>query len=154
MDWSEVDQEVAGSAADARAERARRSAQPSNKEGLEDPALEPPLKDTGIPPSPPSPPIDGRPLSDWEAWTRWLKNMDRVAQLEALEEFRKRKGESGGVRGEGASDKRPMPDVKAKQDEYMKQYRARPEVKAKRAEYEARPEVKARRAEYLKRPEV
>ena len=39
-------------AADARAARARRSAQPSNKEGLEDPTLETPLKDTGLPPSP------------------------------------------------------------------------------------------------------
>ena len=119
---------MAVSAADARAERARRSAQPSNKEGLEDPTLETPLKDTGLPPSPPSPPIDGRTLSDPEAWTRWLKSMDRsmdkVAQLlprlgpvalprigkeeehkEALEEFRKGKGKSGGARGEGASDK-------------------------------------------------
>ena len=111
------------SAADVRAERARRSAQPSNKEGREDPTLETPLKDTGLPPSPPSPPIDGRTLSDPEAWTRWLRSMDRVAQLlprlgpvalprigkeerkEALEEFRKGKGKSGGARGEGASDK-------------------------------------------------
>ena len=53
-------------AADARAARARRSAQPSNKEGLEDPTLETPLKDTGLPPSPPAPPIDGRTLSDLE----------------------------------------------------------------------------------------
>ena len=59
-------------AADARAARARRSAQPSNKEGLEDPTLETPLrvsfslKDTGLPPSPPTPPIDGRTLSDLE----------------------------------------------------------------------------------------
>ena len=53
-------------AADARAERARRSAQPSNKEGLEDPTLETPLKDTGLPPSPPLPHIDGRTLSDLE----------------------------------------------------------------------------------------
>ena len=54
-------------AADARAaRRARRSAQPSNKEGLEDPTLETPLKDAGIPPSPPFPPIDGRTLSDLE----------------------------------------------------------------------------------------
>ena len=53
-------------AADARAARARRSAQPSNKEGLEDPTLETPLKDTGLPPSPPLPPIDGRTLSDLE----------------------------------------------------------------------------------------
>ena len=68
MDWSEEDQKVAVSAAsamslkrsissldlaaDARAARARRSAQPSNKEGLEDPTLETPLKDTGLPPSP------------------------------------------------------------------------------------------------------
>ena len=160
------------SAADARAERARRSAQPSNKEGREDPTLETPLKDTGLPPSPPSPPIDGRSLSDLEAWTRWLRSMDRVAQLlprlgpvalprigkeerkEALEEFRKGKGKSGGARGEGASDKRPMPDVKAKRAEYMQQYRARPEVKANKVEYGkqyyARPEVKANRA----RPEV
>ena len=66
MDWSEEDQKVAVSAAsamslkrsissldlapDARAARARRSAQPSNKEGLEDPTLETPLKDTGLPP--------------------------------------------------------------------------------------------------------
>ena len=58
-------------AADARAARARRSAlrrraQPSNKEGLEDPTLETPLKDTGIPHSPPAPPIDGRTLFDLE----------------------------------------------------------------------------------------
>ena len=65
-------------APDARAARARRSAQPSNKEGLEDPTLETPLKDTGLPPletplkdtglppSPPAPPIDGRTLSDLE----------------------------------------------------------------------------------------
>ena len=39
-------------ATDARAARARRSAQPSNKEGLEDPTLETPLKDTGLPPAP------------------------------------------------------------------------------------------------------
>ena len=82
MDWSEEDQKVAVSAAsamslkrsissldlaaDARAARARRSAQPSNKEGLEDPTLETPLKSTGLPPSPPAPPIDGRTLSDLE----------------------------------------------------------------------------------------
>ena len=83
MDWSEEDQKVAVSAAsamslkrsissldlaaDARAaRRARRSAQPSNKEGLEDPTLETPLKDTGLPPSPPAPPIDGRTLFDLE----------------------------------------------------------------------------------------
>ena len=53
-------------AADARAPRARRSAQPSNKEGLEDPTLETPLKDTGLPPSPPAPPIDGRTLFNLE----------------------------------------------------------------------------------------
>ena len=57
-------------AADARAARARRSAlrrraQPSNKDGLEDPTLETPLKDTGLPPSPPAPPIDGRTLMTW-----------------------------------------------------------------------------------------
>ena len=88
MDWSEEDQKVAVSAAsamslkrsfsglddlaaDARAARARRSAlrrraQPSNKEGLEDPTLETPLKDTGLPTSPPAPPIDGRTLFDLE----------------------------------------------------------------------------------------
>ena len=82
MDWSEEDQKVAVSAAsamslkrsissldlaaDARAARARRSAQPSNKEGLEDPTLETPLKDTGLPPSPPAPPIDGRTLFNLE----------------------------------------------------------------------------------------
>ena len=88
MDWSEEDQKVAVSAAsamslkrsissldlaaDARAARARRSAQPSNKEGLEDPTLETPLrvsfslKDTGLPPSPPAPHIDGRTLFDLE----------------------------------------------------------------------------------------
>ena len=44
----------------------RRRAQPSNKEGLEDPTLETPLKDTGLPPSPPAPPIDGRTLFDLE----------------------------------------------------------------------------------------
>ena len=94
MDWSEEDQKVAVSAAsamslkrsissldlaaDARAARARRSAQPSNKEGLEDPTLETPLKDTGLPPSPP---IDVRTLSDPEAWTHWLRRMDELAQL-------------------------------------------------------------------------
>ena len=114
MEWSEVDQEVAGSTADdARAKkRARRSAQPSNKEGLEDPTLETPLKDTGLPPSPP---IDVRTLSDPEAWTHWLRRMDKLAQLQGLllytpealdlEEFRKGMGKSGGARGEGASDK-------------------------------------------------
>ena len=82
MDCSEEDQKVAVSAASAmslkrsissldlaplaRAARARRSAQPSNKEGLEDPTLETPLKDTGLPPSPPLPHIDGRTLSDLE----------------------------------------------------------------------------------------
>ena len=176
MEWSEVDQEVAASAADdARAKRARRSAQPSNKEGLEDPTLETPLKDTGLPPSPP---IDVRTLSDPEAWTRWLRRMDKLAQLQGLllytpealdlEEFRKGMGKSGGGRGEGASDKHPMFDVpamraeydkkmsemKAKRAEYMQQYRARPEVKSNKNEYDkqyyARPEVKAKRA----RPEV
>ena len=38
-------------ATDARAARARRSAQPSNKEGLEDPTLETPLKSKGAPPA-------------------------------------------------------------------------------------------------------
>ena len=124
MDWSEEDQKVAG----------------GHSEGLEGPTSETPLKDTGLPPSPPSPPpIDGRTLSDQEAWTRWLRSMDRLAQehgprlgpvalprigkeerKEALEEFRKGKGESGGARGEGTSDKRPMPDVKAKRAEYKK----------------------------------
>ena len=82
MDLSEEDQRAAVSAAsamslkrsisnldlaaDARATRARRSAQPSNKEGLEDPTLETPLKDTSLPPSPPLPPIDGHTLSDLE----------------------------------------------------------------------------------------
>ena len=194
MDLSEEDQRVAVSAAsamslkrsissldlaaDARAARARRSAQPSNKEGLEDPTLETPLKDTGLPPFPPSPPIDVRILSDPEAWTRWLRRMDRVAQLQGLllytpealdlEEFRKGMGKSGGGGGEGASDKHPMFDVpamraeydkkmsemKAKRAQYLQQYRARPEVKAKKNEYDkqyyARPEVKAKRA----RPEV
>ena len=172
MDWSEEDQKVAVSAAgamslkrsfssldlaaDARAARARRSAlrrraQPSNKEGLEDPTLETPLKDTGLPPSPPAPPIDGRTLSDLEV-LRTIETikydlgmdslgMDTLAQLladktttdktttdkgfndlgpvalprigkeerkEALEEFRKGKGKSGGARGEGASDKRAV----------------------------------------------
>ena len=162
MDWSEEDQKVAVSAAsamslkrsissldlapDARAARARRSAQPSNKEGLEDPTLETPLKDTGLPPSPPTPPIDGRTLSDLEV-LRTIETikydlgmdslgMDTLAQLladktttdkgfndlgpvalprigkeerkEALEEFRKGKGKSGGARGEGASDKRAV----------------------------------------------
>ena len=136
-------------AADARAARARRSAQPSNKEGLEDPTLETPLKDTGLPPSPPAPPIDGRTLSDLLEVLRTIETikydlgmdtlgMDTLAQLladktttdktttdkgfndlgpvalppigkedrkEALEEFRKGKGKSGGARGEGASDK-------------------------------------------------
>ena len=162
MDWSEEDQKVAVSAAsamslkrsissldlaaDARAARARRSAQPSNKEGLEDPTLETPLKDTGIPPSPPAPPIDGRTLSDLEVLLtiatikckaeEYGRSMDTLAQLladktttdkgfndlgpvalprigkeerkEALEEFRKGKGKSGGARGEGASDKRAV----------------------------------------------
>ena len=138
-------------AADARAARARRSAlrrraQPSNKEGLEDPTLETPLKDTGLPPSPPAPPIDGRTLSDLEVLLtiatikckaeEYGRSMDTSAQLladktttdkgfndlgpvalprigkeerkEALEEFRKGKGKSGGARGEGASDKRAV----------------------------------------------
>ena len=132
MDWSEEDQKVAVSAAsamslkrsissldlaaDARAARARRSAQPSNKEGLEDPTLETPLKDTGIPPSPPFPPIDGRTLSDLEVLLtietikckaeECGRSMDTLAQLladrkaieEELEEFRKGKGKSGGAR--------------------------------------------------------
>ena len=128
-------------AADARAARARRSAQPSNKEGLEDPTLETPLKDTGLPPSPPAPPIDGRTLSDLEVLLtiatikckaeEYGRSMDTLAQLladktttdktttdkgfndlgpvalprigkeerkEALEEFRKGKGKSGGAR--------------------------------------------------------
>ena len=87
-------------AADARAARARRSAQPSNKEGLEDPTLETPLKDTGLPPSPPAPPIDGRTLSDLEVLLTIAtikckaeecgRSMDTLAQLladrKALEE--------------------------------------------------------------------
>ena len=78
-------------AADARAARARRSAQPSNKEGLEDPTLETPLKDTGLPPSPPAPPIDGRTLSDLEVLftiatikckaEEYGRSMDTMAQL-------------------------------------------------------------------------
>ena len=163
MEWSEVDQEVAGSAADdARAKRARRSAQPSNKEGLEDPTLETPLKDTGLPPSPP---IDVRTLSDPEAWTHWLRRMDKLAQLQGLllytpealdlEEFRKGMGKSGGARVEGASDKHPRFDVPAMRAEYDKKMS---EMKAKRAEYRARPEVKAKKNEYNKqyyaRPEV
>ena len=114
MDWSEEDQKVAVSAAsamslkrsissldlaaDARAARARRSAQPSNKEGLEDPTLETPLKDTGLPPSPPAPPIDGLLHPSMKQYMA-------------------------------------KPDVKAKKAEYMKQYNARPEVKAQRGKY-------------------
>ena len=132
MDLSEEDQRVAVSAAsamslkrsissldlaaDARAARARRSAlrrraQPSNKEGLEDPTLETPLKDTGLPPSPPLPLIDGRTLSDLEVLLTIAtikckaeecgRSMDTLAQLladrkaleEELEEFRKGKGQ-------------------------------------------------------------
>ena len=104
-------------ATDARATRARRSAQPSNKEGLEDPTLETPLKDTGLPPSPPLPHIDGRTLSDLEV-------------LPAMKQYMAR------------------PDVKAKQAEYKKQYDARPEVKAKKAEYNAIPDVKAKKTEH------
>ena len=90
-------------AADARAARARHSAQPSNKEGLEDPTLETPLKDaglppletplkdTGLPPSPPDPPIDG------------LLHPSMMQYM-------------------------ARPDVQAKKAEYMKQYRATPEV--------------------------
>ena len=135
MDWSEEDQKVAVSAAsamslkrsissldlaaDARAARARRSAQPSNKEGLEDPTLETPLKDTGLPPletplkdtglppSPPAPPIDG-------------------LLHPSMKQYMAR------------------PDVKAKKAEYKKQYMARPDVKAKKAEY---------KKQYMSRPE-
>ena len=35
----------------------------------------------------------------------------------------------------------------------MKQYKSRPEVKAKRAEYDARPEVRAKRAKYNQKAE-
>ena len=146
----------------------RRRAQPSNKEGLEDPTLETPLKDTGLPPSPPAPPIDGRNLFDLETLliaTKMASQMKAEAEAqeaqnaptmkadaevsqeglatlaqpladktttgktspilndlgpvalprigkeerkEALEEFRKGKGKSGGARGEGASDKRAV----------------------------------------------
>ena len=130
MDWSEEDQKVAG----------------GHSEGLEGPTSETPLKDTGLPPSPPSPPpIDGRTLSDQEAWTRWLRSMDTLAQghgrrlgpvalpqidkeerKEALEAFRK---------AEYMKQYNARPEVKAKMAEYMKQYNARPEVKAKMARY-------------------
>ena len=79
-------------AADARAARARRSAQPSNKEGLEDPTLETPLrvsfslKDTGLPPSPPAPPIDGRTLFDLETLLIATKMASQMkAEAEAQE---------------------------------------------------------------------
>ena len=39
-------------------------------------------------------------------------------------------------------------DCKAKQREYKREYRQRPEVKAKQREYYQRPEVKARQREY------
>ncbi len=169
MDWSEVDQEVAGSAADdARATRARRSAQPSNKEGLEDPTLETPLKDTGLPPSPPAPPIDGHTLSDLEVLLTIAtikckaeecgRSMDTLAQLRAdrkaleeeLEEFRKGKAEVKAKKAEYNA----RPEVKARKAEWKKGYMARPEVKAKQAEYEARPERKAKKAKHNARPEV
>ena len=49
----------------------------------------------------------------------------------------------------------PMPDVKAKKAEYMRQYSARPEVKSKRSQYikqymkqyNVMPDVKAKKAE-------
>ena len=78
MDRSEEDQKVAAPwslkrsfssfscGTCVRCSALRRRAQPSNKEGLEDPTLETPLKDTGLPPSPPAPPIDGRTLFNLE----------------------------------------------------------------------------------------
>ena len=151
MDWSEEDQKVAVSAAsamslksrsissldlaaDARAPRARRSAQPSNKEGLEDPTLETPLKDTGLPPSPPAPPIDGLLHPSMK---QYMARPDvKAKKAEYMKQYMAR------------------PDVKAKQAEYKKQYDARPEVKAKRAEYNTRPDVKAKKTEHNARPDV
>ena len=45
---------------------------------------------------------------------------------------------------------RQRPDVKAKQREY----RQRPDVKAKQREYYQRPDVKAKQREYRQRPDV
>ena len=58
---------------------------------------------------------------------------------------------------------RQRPEVKAKNKEYHqrpeikaknKEYRQRPEIKAKNKEYYQRPEVKAKNKEYYQRPEV
>ena len=93
---------------DARARRARRSAlrrraQPSNKEGLEDPTLETPLKDTGLPPSPPAPPIDGRTLFDLEVALTIAKGLAPDEDLhEALLDHMKAEAE---VSPEGLADK-------------------------------------------------
>ena len=90
-------------AADARAARARRSTQPSNKEGLEDPTLETPLKDTGLPPSPPAPPIDGRTLFDLEVALTIAKGLAPDEDLhEALLDHMKAEAE---VSPEGLADK-------------------------------------------------
>ena len=125
MDRSEEDQQVAAPwslkrsfssfscgtcvrCSDARARRARRSAlrrraQPSNKEGLEDPTLETPLKDTGLPPSPPAPPIDGRTLFDLEVALTIAKGLAPDEDLhEALLDHMKAEAE---VSPEGLADK-------------------------------------------------
>ena len=49
---------------------------------------------------------------------------------------------------------RQRPDVKAKHAEHQRKYKQLPEVKARIAEYRQHPDVKARRAEYYQRPEV
>ena len=149
MDWSEEDQKVAVSAAsamsqkrsissldlaaDARAAHARRSAQPSNKEGLEDPTLETPLKDTGLPPlETPEEAIHKALKQYYHVLDTGLPPSSRAPPIDGLIH--------------------PRPDVKAKKAEYMKKYMARPGKKAKQAEhmkkYRARPEVKAKKAEY------
>jgi len=86
-------------AADARAARARRSdlrrrAQPSNKEGLEDPTLETPLKDTGLPPSPPAPPIDGRTLFDLEVALTIATTMKAEAEAQEAQNATTMKAEA------------------------------------------------------------
>ena len=90
-------------AADARAARARRSAQPSNKEGLEDPTLETPLKDTGLPPSPPAPPIDGRTLFNLETLLIATK-MKAEAEAQEAQNATTMKAEAE-VSPEGRADK-------------------------------------------------
>ena len=110
-------------AADARAARARRSAQPSNKEGLEDPTLETPLKDTGLPPL----------ETPEEAIHKALKQNYHVLDT-------------------GLPPSSPAPPIDGLLHPSMKQYMARPDVKAKKAEYmkQYRRMMKSKKAEDMK----